>query len=1200
MNLQKWVRILLPEIQLYDYVQAKGFTGKKKKVAVSVGTVRATTASQTSPVMQSPIHAPNSTGAVKEVLKDARVGVKQLGLNRSNDELDSIFVEIEKAMNAEILHQEAFINELLVSYKKAFFKREKGTVQNTILVAGSTGTGKMTSLRLLIDQLYKKKLVPYNRIAAIDLDRYAESEIHTNFMLDLTAAFEYGIGTVCFTGFENANSQILDYLSKLVTDGYFRTPTGVMIDASDYFLVFHLNANWNEEERGQLPQSMANQIPNPILRGMESIALTSPLQKQDLEIILQNKLLAAAGRLQKQAQLQVTFDKAVYSELAERILATKRYADEVQAFVEEDFYPALVDLRARGVLKAGDLLVIKFEDQQLAAFRGTEAFPLKSVPLVQEDKIDDLLAELNSLTGLESVKRSVTELLETVKIQHARQEAGFKRGDQMAMHMVFTGNPGTGKTTVARLIARILKAMGLLSQGQLVEVSRQDLVGEYIGSTAPKTNQVIQSAIGGVLFIDEAYTLAREKHDPFGIEAIDTIVKGMEDYRNDLVVVIAGYTNEMETFLKSNPGLKSRFPFIIEFPDYSSTEMLNILDGMAAAREFTIDPTIDGDLIELFDSKQIAGRNDNGNGRLVRNLLEEAMRKQAVRLNKEPEQKDLGLLTAADFGINAKKPFEMEEAFAKVIGHDNVKDFVRNLQKQILANQKRKQAGIITEQSQTLNLVFSGNPGTGKTTMARLLAQMLKSMGLLKQGHLVEVGRQDLVSEYMGQTAVKTTEVIQRALGGVLFIDEAYSLNEEGVQGGGFGKEAIDTLVRFIENYRQDLVVILAGYTDEMERFMKVNPGLSSRFPLKIEFPDYMPEQLAEMTEIQAKTKGFVLADNVKIPLVDFYNKKQIPGKNDSGNGRLVRNTLEQAIRNQAIRIVETPDLNEAELNLLTMEDFKLQAGPVKKPAMEELQAVIGLDNVKEFVQSLSAQIEVANKRKAMGLPDTGAQSLHMIFKGNPGTGKTTMARILAKRLKELGVVKREEIVETDRSGLVAGYIGQTALKTREVLESALGGILFVDEAYALAAGGSQDFGQEAIDTIVKFMDDHRENIIVILAGYEEDMERLLDMNVGLRSRFPNVITFPDYSVDQLLAISRNILKPKGYELSLDGMLALRKILESYAGDLESGNGRLARNICEKVIRAHALRTSQIGNPTMEDLTLLRKEDFAKAGGEGR
>ena len=428
MNLQKWVRVLIPEIQLFDYVQAKGFTGKKTKMAyssVSANSVRANGVNST--VSQGPQHVPHSSAAVKEVLQDARVGVKQFGLNRSNEELDSIFAEIKKVMNMEILHQEPFIDELLVSYKKAFFKREKGKLQNTILVSGPTGTGKMTAIHILIDQLYKKKIVPYNRFATIDLQKYSESEIHTNFILDCTAAFDYGIGTVCFTGIENANKEVVDYISKLFSEGYFRTPNGIIMDASDYFLLLLFDANWNEDERGQLPQSIANKIPPSILKGIQSYALSSPLQKQDLESILKKKLLGTAARVEKQAQLQVTFDQAVYPVLAERILETQRYCEEIQDFVEKDVYTSLVDLRAREVFKAGDQIFIHFTDGSLVASRGSESFQLKSAPLVKEENIDDLLSELNSLTGLASVKRSVFELLETVKIQKARQGAGFRK-----------------------------------------------------------------------------------------------------------------------------------------------------------------------------------------------------------------------------------------------------------------------------------------------------------------------------------------------------------------------------------------------------------------------------------------------------------------------------------------------------------------------------------------------------------------------------------------------------------------------------------------------------------------------------------------------------------------------------------------------------------------------------------------------------
>lgn len=380
-----------------------------------------------------------------------------------------------------------------------------------------------------------------------------------------------------------------------------------------------------------------------------------------------------------------------------------------------------------------------------------------------------------------------------------------------------------------------------------------------------------------------------------------------------------------------------------------------------------------------------------------------------------------------------------------------------------------------------------------------------------------------------------------------------------------------------------------------METFLESNPGLSSRFPLNITFPDYSAEQLARMTEIIAKSKGFVVSENLTTALISFYEKKQIPGKNDSGNGRFVRNTVEKAIRNQSIRIVEQPYLAVEELNRLTLEDFQLEPVEKKETALKELEQVIGLEKIKEFVRSLSAQIEIAKKREELGLPKAGSQSLHMVFKGNPGTGKTMIARILAKRLKELGVIKQDKLVETDRSGLVAGYVGQTALKTRRVLEKALGGVLFIDEAYALLGNG-HDFGQEAIDTIVKFMDDHRANIIVILAGYDEDMERFLDSNAGLRSRFPTNIDFPDYTPNELLQIARLVFKAKGFEVSSDTEAALLKIFYKNKQIENAGNGRLARNMCELAIRNHALRVSQIHHPDVEQLVTILPQDIPEVG----
>ncbi len=1206
------LRFLFPEIQLVQLVRDEGFIARKEAPPAPSASER--------PVQSYPSAAGSGRAGLaysalnKPGLSPSSPSSRPIETQRPasssgparNDErsasspkqLDQLFREAEKRVNLEVIGQQLFVGDLVAGYKQGYINKRQDKPRNIILMAGAAGTGKKTALERLVQALHAGELASNSHIADIDLKRYEADEITGNFIQDMAEAFQHPDGTVLFRGIKEADPAIIQLLALLAAEGSFRTKEGVRISAADYFLIFYIDDPVERaSEYGQIPSSLTTHLPASILQNIQAAAISSPLDRATMRQIAEILTERALSGLSRDTQLKIAVHPSAYEALADMAAMNKTFGEAVKHWVENELTVVLSGLRARNEIRRNEEARIRFKDDRFVVESNSSEFPIKALSFVQPESIDDILKELNALTGLDSVKKFVRELMETVQVNKLRARGGDS-SVAMSLHMVFTGNPGTGKTTVARFVGRILKSLELLPQGQLIEVTRQDLVGQYVGSTAPKTMARVNEALGGVLFIDEAYTLARHDHDTFGTEAIDTIVKAMEDHRNNLVVVLAGYSQEMETFLRSNPGLRSRFPFIVEFPDYTGKDMLDIMIRMADKNGFRIEADAYEGLRELFDRKQIPGRNDSGNGRLVRNLFEEAVRKQATRIREtmadENTEEDLQLLIEADFGIGEKEAFNIENELAGIVGLDTVKTFVRMLEKQLIVDRRRKEAGVHVDTGQTLNMIFSGNPGTGKTTMARLVAGMLRTMGYLKKGHLTEVGRSDLVGQYVGQTANKTKLVVESALGGVLFVDEAYALTEAGVQGGGFGKEAIDTLVQLIELHKDNLVVILAGYTEDMQRFVQVNPGLSSRFPLQIEFPDYTAEELQLIASIMAKARGFKLADDASGLLASYFNEKQIPGRKDGGNGRLVRNTLEEAIRRQAERLADDPDVAADRLNELTAEDFGMTVNAASSDeggnALGALDSVVGLSSVKEFVRSLSAQIEIAKRRQELGLPKASAQALHMVFKGNPGTGKTTIARILAQRLKELGAIKADTLIETDRAGLVAGYVGQTALKTKEMIERALGGILFVDEAYALAEGDS--FGQEAIDTLVKAMDDYRDRLIVILAGYEEDMERFLGRNAGLRSRFPNIITFPDYTAEEMLQIAHLLVKGQGYRLAGKAETQLLSILKTYEGDRTAGNGRLVRNLVEKAMRSHALRLSANAQATVEELSTLESGDF--------
>lgn len=302
----------------------------------------------------------------------------------------------------------------------------------------------------------------------------------------------------------------------------------------------------------------------------------------------------------------------------------------------------IIDMIARGAITPVEAFILFKEMDEKK-----ETSPLRPNG---EEKIEDVLKELDSLIGLTKVKQLVREIQAYVEIQKRRQKEQLF-SEPLVLHMIFKGNPGTGKTTVARLLGKIFKQMEVLQKGHLVEVERADLVGEYIGHTAQKTREQVKRALGGILFIDEAYSLARGGEKDFGKEAIDTLVKAMEDYKDNLVVILAGYKDEMEWFLRTNPGLRSRFPIQIEFSDYTTEELMEIAKLMVEKRQYELTPEALYKLERILkESKKNLHYDKMGNARLVRNLIEKAIRRQALRLisQKQISREDLIYIKSED------------------------------------------------------------------------------------------------------------------------------------------------------------------------------------------------------------------------------------------------------------------------------------------------------------------------------------------------------------------------------------------------------------------------------------------------------------------------------------------------------------------------------------------------------------------------
>ncbi|KAI1339484.1 P-loop containing nucleoside triphosphate hydrolase protein [Xylariaceae sp. FL0016] len=731
---------------------------------------------------------------------------------------------------------------------------------------------------------------------------------------------------------------------------------------------------------------------------------------------------------------------------------------------------------------------------------------LKANEGARSDPLDELMA----MIGLEEVKQAFLNMKNTVDVKLRRNESLSSQRFGCSL----LGNPGTGKTTVARLYAKFLTSIGVLPGARFEETTGSKLANLGVTGCQKLIDDILNNG-GGVMFIDEAYQLT-SGNSYGGAGVLDYLLPEVENLTGKIVFVLAGYDKQMESFFAHNPGLPSRFPIEMKFADYSDDDLLRIF-ALKIAKQYNGLMKCEDGLEGLYCrivSRRIGrgrGREGFGNARTVENMLARIAESQAKRVFKERRaglKPDDFLLSKEDL-IGPQPSAVLDKSsgwqkLQKLIGLSSVKEAVKSLLDSVEQNYHRE----LEEQppvEYSLNKVFLGNPGTGKTTVAKLYGQILVDLGLLSKGEVIVKNPSDFVGAALGASEQQTKGILASSLGKVLVIDEAYSLYGGGSQDP-YKTAVIDTIVAEVQSVPgDDRCVLLLGYKDQMEdMFQNVNPGLSRRFPMSsaFSFADFNNDELQSILEMKLKLQGFEATGQAKGVALEMLDRAR--NRPHFGNAGEIDIILDAAKARHQIRFSRGEARSASVFEALDFDEHfdRVERSETNVPKLFE--GVVGSEDI---IKLLLDYQETVRTTKALDMDPKENLSFNFLFRGPPGTGKTTTARRMGKVFYDMGFLAGNEVIECSATDLIGQYVGQTGPKVQQLLDKALGKVLFIDEAYRLAEGGfAKDAINELVDSVTK--EKYHKRLIIILAGYEKDINHLMSVNEGLTSRFPEVINF--------------------------------------------------------------------------------------------